>query len=101
MQLDPASGAIAPFINYASSSIDVAWRMRGSSHPQFFLLEYSANLGATPAADGQLLVFNSGDSQMLATGLHGPTGLALDASAGMLYIVSQTDGTILQLNVGQ
>jgi len=99
--VDPTTGSIAPFINFQSSVIDIVSRPRSGTRPQFFELEYSANLSAATPAPGRILQYDTPAGTVLADGLNGPTSLALDTTAGMLYVASRTDGTILQINVGQ
>ncbi len=98
--VDPATGNSTPFINFMTSSIDIAFRDRPSGRPQFFVLQYSTNQRANPAVPGQVVVFNDLSQSTLVGGLHAPTSLALDAAGGMLYITSRTDGTVLRVNVG-
>jgi hypothetical protein len=39
--------------------------------------------------------------KVVVDGLNAPTSLALDSTAGKLYISSRTDGKIMQVSVGQ
>jgi hypothetical protein len=98
--VDPVTGATAPFISWLNSAIDIVYRPRGNGgRPQFFLLEYSSNFLA--GAPGRVLVFNDPVGTVLVEGLNAPTSLALDSTAGKLYIASRTDGKIMQVSVGQ
>jgi hypothetical protein len=98
--VDPATGATAPFISWLNSAIDIVYRPRpNGARPQFFLLEYSSNFLA--GAPGRVLVFNDPVGTVLVEGLNAPTSLALDSTAGKLYIASRTDGKIMQVSVGQ
>ena len=97
--VDPATRNVAPFINFQSSIIDIVYRTRSIPQSQFFEVEYSANLST--GQPGRVLQFDSPAGTVLADGLNGPSSLALDTSAGTLYIASKTDGTILKINVGQ
>ncbi len=100
LQVDPVTGATAPFINYLNPTIDIVYRPRpNGTRPQFFVLEYSTSFLA--GAPGRVLVFNEPVPTVLVDGLNGPTSLALDSTAGMLYIASRTDGKIMQVSVGQ
>jgi len=38
---------------------------------------------------------------LLVDGINSPTSLALDSTAGKLYIASRSDGKIMQVSVGQ
>ncbi|MGH9663104.1 MAG: ScyD/ScyE family protein, partial [Bryobacteraceae bacterium] len=98
MAVDPSTGNSTLFISLLSSAIDVLYRAKADGSPQFFVLEYSENLlGGAP---GKLLVYNSPAGEVLASGLSGPTNMALDQSTGNLYVTSRTNGTVLKLNVG-
>lgn len=100
MMVDPATGVSGPFINSLSAAIDIVYRPRpNGARPQFFVLEYSA--GFLAGLPGRVTVFNTPTGQVLVDGINGPTGLALDTTANKLYIVSRTDGKILQVDVGQ
>ena len=100
LQVDPATGTSTPFISWLSSATDIAYRTRpNGAHPQFFVLEYSA--GFLAGAPGRVQMFNSPTGTILVDGLNGPTSLALDSTAGVLYIAARTDGKILAVNVGQ
>ncbi len=100
LQVDPATGTSTPFISWLSSATDIAYRTRpNGAHPQFFVLEYSAAFLA--GQPGRVKMFNSETGTILVDGINGPTGLALDNTAGMLYIAARADGKILQVNVGQ
>lgn len=99
MDVDPATGKSSLFIALLSSAIDVLYRTKADGSPQFFVLEYSRNL--VGGAPGRVLVYNSPIGQELVGGLDGPTNMALDNSTGTLYITSRTDGTVLQVDVGQ
>src|SRR6476646_1904104 len=98
--VDPATGATAPFISWLNSAIDIVYRPRGAGErPQFFVLEFSTNFLA--GGPGRVLVFNQPVGTLLVDGLNAPTSLALDSTAGKLYIASRTDGKIMQVSVGQ
>jgi hypothetical protein len=98
--VDPATGATAPFISWLNSAIDIVYRPRGAGeHPQFFVLEYSTNFLA--GAPGRILDYTQPVGKVVVDGLNAPTSLALDSTAGKLYISSRTDGKIMQVSVGQ
>jgi len=98
--VDPATGTTAPFISWLNSTIDIVYRPRpNGARPQFFVLEYSSNFLA--GAPGRVLVFNQPVGEVLVGGLVGPTSLALDSTAGILYVASRTEGKIYQVPVGQ
>jgi hypothetical protein len=100
MRVDPQTGATTPFIFGLSSAIDIAYRARpNGERPQFFVLEYSAGLAANQP--GRVQVFNSPTGQILASGINGASSLALDTTNNKLYIASRTDGTILEMDIGQ
>jgi hypothetical protein len=98
--VDPVTGATAPFISWLNSAIDIVYRPRAAGErPQFFVLEFSTNFLA--GSPGRVLVFNQPVGTLLVDGLNAPTSLALDSTAGKLYIASRTDGKIMQVSVGQ
>ena len=98
--VDPATGSSAPFISWVNSTIDIATRPRAAgSRPQFWLLEYSANMLA--GAPGRVLQFDSAEGKVLVDGLKGPSSLVIDSTAGKLYIASRTEGKIYSVSIGQ
>ena len=98
--VDPATGTISPFISFLSSAIDIAYRPRpNGAHAQFFVLEYSGAL--LTGAPGRVQMYNSGTGQKIVDGIAGPTSLALDSTAGKLYISSRTEGKIYVVDIGQ
>ncbi|MEO8596893.1 MAG: ScyD/ScyE family protein [Candidatus Solibacter sp.] len=98
--VDPATGATAPFISWLNSTIDVAYRPRAAgSRPQFWALEYSTNMLA--GAPGRVLQYDSAEGTVLVDGLKGPSSLAIDSTAGKLYIASRSEGKIYSVNIGQ
>jgi len=99
MQVDPATGGATTFIAALSSAIDVLYRQKADGSYQFFVLEYSAALGAQ--APGRLRVYTSPAGQVLVNGLTTPTSMALDPATGNLYIVDRSEGTVLQVNAGK
>jgi hypothetical protein len=97
--VDPATGATGLFIGGLASTIAILYRSKADGTSQWFALEYS--LALTAGAPGRLLVYNSPQGQTLVDGLVGPSSMALDPTAGNLYITTRSDGKVLMLNVGQ
>ena len=65
------------------------------------LLRTRSSSNFLAGAPGRVLVFNDPVGTVLTEGLNAPTSLALDSTAGKLYIASRTDGKIMQVSVGQ
>jgi hypothetical protein len=96
VSLDPATGDTVELISGLSSAIDVLpWHSNAGE--QFFVLEYSTNLGATPPAPGQLLLYKSGSSSVLANQLTAPSSMAIQEGSGSLFFTDRTDGLILRI----
>jgi hypothetical protein len=100
VSVDPATGNTQLFIALLSSTIDTLFRVKADGSKQWFALEYSLALTATPPAPGQLVVYNSEIGQVFVDNLNTPTSLALDATTGNIFITDRSDGTILVLNGG-
>ena len=100
MELDPATGNSTLFIAALSSTTDLLFRVRANGRGQWFVLQYSLALSATPPAPGRLLVYDTPAAQVLLDGLKTPTGMALDETTGDLYVLDRGDGTVLKVNVG-
>lgn len=96
MDVDPATGSATQFITLLSSTIDVLPRPRSNGATQFYVLEYSTSL--LQGQPGRLLLFN-GARQVVAENLVTPSSMALDETAGKLYITSRSNGTVLMLDM--
>jgi hypothetical protein len=98
LAIDPAQRSSQPFMAGLTSVVDVLWRDRGASRAQFFVLEFSANQSAQPAAPGRLLRFDTPAAEVLAADLRAPVSMALDEAAGFLYVL-ELSGRILRLRL--
>jgi hypothetical protein len=98
--VDPATGAIAPFIPWASTAMDIAWEDRpGASRPTFYLLEFSAALGQTPPAPGRIRRWVSLEEDLFVPALRTPTSMALDSASRALFVTNRSEGTILRVSL--
>ncbi len=98
MEVDPATGAAAPFITLLASTIDVLHRTKANGAWQFLALEYSVAL--VQGKPGRLLVYDTAAGRIMADNLPTPSAMAFDQSTGNLYITSRGDGTVLMINLG-
>jgi hypothetical protein len=98
MIIDPATGTSQPFMFDLTSITDVLWRARPNARPQFFVLEFSANQGATPAPPGRLLRFDTENATVAAAPLITPVSLAFDEATQDLFIL-ELRGQILRLRI--
>ena len=69
---NPTTGEISPFINSRTTAMDIAWRSHGE-RPQFFVLEFSANMTASPAAPGRLIEYDTENGGSASDGLITPS----------------------------
>lgn len=98
--VDPATGAIGPFIPWGSMAMDIAWEERpGSSRPTFYLLEFSAALGQTPPAPGRIRRWVTLQEDLFVPALRTPTSMALDSASRALYVTNRSEGTILKISL--
>lgn len=96
--LDPATGAVAPFIPWASTAMDIAWEERpGSSRPTFYLLEFSAALGQSPPLPGRIRRWVTLQGDLFVPALRTPTSMALDSAGRALFVTNRSEGTILRV----
>jgi hypothetical protein len=101
MEVDPATGSATPFITVLSSTTDCIYRVKADGTSQWFVLQYSlGSLAAPTLVPGQLSSYTTSATQVVASGLETPTGLALDESTGDLYITDRSGGKIFRVNVG-
>jgi hypothetical protein len=98
MDVDPVTGAAAPFLTLLASTIDVLHRTKASGAWQFLVLEYSTAL--LQGKPGRLLVYNTPDSQIMADNLPTPSAMAFDQATGKLYVTSRGDGTVVMIDIG-
>jgi DNA-binding beta-propeller fold protein YncE len=98
LTIDPAQRASQPFMLGLTSVVDVLWRDRGTSRAQFFVLEFSTNQSAQPAAPGRLLRFDTAAAEVVAADLRAPVSMALDEAAGFLYVL-ELSGRVLRLRL--
>jgi hypothetical protein len=96
MAVDPGTGKADVLLDNLTSTVDIAWRARFFGGVDFYVLEISTDL--LNNAPGRLRLFNGGIASVVAGGLPGPSSMALDATAGKLYVATLA-GTILQLDL--
>ncbi len=94
--VDPATGAVTPFIANLSSAIDVLADAR-PARTLFFTLEYSANQAAAPPAPGRVTRYDTAQGNIIADGLNGPTNMAYDKASQILYVLVHNDGAIVKI----
>jgi len=98
--IGPATGAIAPFIPWASTAMDIAWEDRpGASRPTFYLLEFSAALGQIPPVPGRIPRWVSLEEDLFLPALRTPTSMALDSASRALFVTNRSEGTILRVSL--
>lgn len=96
--LDPQKGTISPYLQWFTSVTDVAVR-NADTGPQFYVLEFSQNQTAKPPAPGELIRIEPGKAPVVvAADIPAADALAIDESAGAIYILSLT-GQIFQVNL--
>jgi hypothetical protein len=94
VSVDPATGDTVKLIGNLSSAIDVLpWKT--SSGDEFFVLEYSTNLGT--GAPGQLLLYAPSGNSVVASGLTAPSSMAIQAGSDSIFFTDRTDGLILRI----
>jgi hypothetical protein len=98
LAVNPEQRTTEPFIFARTSATDVLWRTRADGSSQFFVLEFSQNQSAQPAAPGRLVRFDSSTPQVVVSDLQGPVSLAFDSSTEDLFIL-ELSGRILQISV--
>jgi hypothetical protein len=96
MDVDPATGAAAPFVTSLDSAIDVT---RSALTGQYYVLEFSAALSVTPPQPGRLRSFDGSNLSTLVEPLVTPTSMVLDDAAGKLYITSLALGNIVTVDI--
>jgi hypothetical protein len=94
--VDPKTGATQQFIGAGTTAMDLVWRDL-SGHPQFFMIEFSANLAAENAPPGRLIQYDTLPGQTLQAGLITPVGLALNPKTGDLFVSELGTGRILKV----
>lgn len=98
--VDVNTGAIGPFIPWATMAMDIAWEERpGSSRPTFYLLEFSAALAQTPPAPGRIKRWASLETEIFVPALRTPTCMALDSAARALYVTSRSEGATVRVSL--
>jgi len=95
LAINPESRTVEPFINGLTSNTDIFWRPRAGQRAQFFVLEFSANQSASPAAPGRLLRFDGLEPVVVASDLRAPVNMAFDAATEELFIL-ELSGRILK-----
>ena len=98
LSVNPETRTAENFINFNTSAVDILWRDAGGTRPQFFVLEFSQNQSATPAAPGRLVRYDTVQGEVVLTDLRGPTSLAYDAATKDLFIL-EISGRILRLRL--
>ncbi|HEY3440324.1 MAG TPA: ScyD/ScyE family protein [Paludibaculum sp.] len=94
--LNPRTGAASPWINGLTSTIDIGIR-RMPQGPQVFVLSFSGNMRATPAAlPGELWQFDSPAGKSIATFVT-PTGMAVDSATGEVFVCELGTGRIYRV----
>jgi hypothetical protein len=98
--VDPASHTSHPWIAWLTTAIDVAYRTGPSGGTQVFVLGFSANLDGNPPGPGELWQFDSPDGKLVVKNLVTPTGMAMDAGTGEIFITELATGLLkkVQLN---
>jgi len=96
--MQPDGSGSSPFMFGLSSITDVAWRDRGTSRPQFFVIEHSLNMLASPRAPGRLLRFDTPDAIVMSDSLQGPVSIALDNESNSV-IVLELSGRIVEFKL--
>ncbi len=92
--MDPATGAIEPFINGLTSVMDVDFQERPNGRPRFYTLEFSGSMTAQPPLPGRLQQFDTPAGTQIAPVLITPVSMALDAAAGELYVTEMALGRV-------
>lgn len=99
LAVDTASGASRPFIQGLTSAVDVWWRSRGAGERgQYFVLEFSQNQSAMPAAPGRLLRYDGPQMQVVSSDLRAPVNMLFDESTEMMYVLELT-GRLLEIPI--
>ena len=96
LAFNPEQRTVEPFISGLTSATDVLWHTRPNGASRFYVLEFSTNQSATPAAPGRLLRFDGPNPEVLVANLRAPTSLAYDAATGDLFIL-ELSGRLLRL----
>ncbi len=96
LAFNPEQRTVEPFIGGLTSVTDVLWHTRPNGAARFYVLEFSTNQSATPAAPGRLLRFDGPNPEVIVANLRAPTSLAYDAATGDLFIL-ELSGRLLRL----
>jgi hypothetical protein len=86
------TGAITPFFFWLSAATDILPASTG-----FYVLEFSANLGAATAPPGRLLRYNSPVGRVFVDNLITPTSMAEDPATGDLFVTEYGPGRIIRV----
>jgi len=99
LRVQPSEAVGTPFIWNLTAVTDVLYRPRsGSGRPQFFVIEHSTNMRATPRAPGRLIRFDTPDQTVVSSTLSGPVCMALEAETNTLFVL-QLSGSIVEFKL--
>ena len=71
----------------------------GGARPQFFALEFTANLLAQPGLPGRLLRYDTETAVVQQDGLVTPVAMALDGRTGEIFITELGTGRVVRVDV--
>jgi hypothetical protein len=97
--VDPDKLTQIPFIYFLSSATDVLVRERPTeSRPQFFTLEFSLAMTATPPGPGRLLRWDTASPIVMSSTLAAPVSMTLDEKTNTLFVLT-LPGQILEFQM--
>jgi hypothetical protein len=96
LAVDPEKRTTTPFIYSLSSAVDIVYRDRGNQRPLFYTLEFSQNQGATPAAPGRLMKYDSEAPAAIGGLLITPVSMVLDEKENLIYVL-ELRGQIVEI----
>ncbi len=98
-RVDPTTGAEEPLVGGLSSAIDIVAVDGQGGASTLYVLEFSADMLATPAAPGRLLRFDSPTAEptVISSELVTPTGLDRDPQTGDLFLTEFFTGRVIRI----
>ena len=95
--VNPVTREIRPFINGLTTATDILYRETPAGR-QFLVSEYRSNLVGVPRS-GRVILFDSPQGRVIASGLAGPTGMVQDPATGDVFVTEFGLGNITQIKL--
>lgn len=88
--VEPDKRTFVPFIYFLTSVTDVLVRPTTGPRAQFFTLEFSQNMTATPPGPGRIMRWDTEAPTVMSSTLPALTSMALDEQSNTLFVLSLT-----------